>query len=288
MNINFMLAPGAEHGELVDDIKDQAETSGHTFSVTRGVFLPPPAVNVFSEGVPEAAAEHAARLKARGYRLVVLISEMPTLVTAEGLVWNYWTSESWIERAEGFIRAAPHYAAAWCYVPGAAEIIRRFIPVAADVDLAWGKRFDAARTMPEPQHDFCFYGRPTRRRERVLEDFVRRGHSVDVIPFTTSMAERDARVPLSRVVLDVKQHDWWPLASCQRYLTAISLGRPVVAEDRPAQTRRGWDGIAVFAPEGKFYATAVDVLANWRGEHALQERALRAKPGTIGKALAIL
>ena len=45
---------------------------------------------------------------------------------------------------------------------------------------------------------------------------------------------------------------------------------------------------AIFAPEGRFYETALAALGDWRAEHARQERALRAKPATIGQALAML
>ena len=287
MQISFMLSAGAEIGEIVDDIRDQVEALGHEFHVSRGQFLPPPWVNVFSEGVPESALARIIPIVRQGYRLVVLVSEMPTLVTREGLVWNYWTSDTWLLRSEEFIRAASHFTAAWCYVPGAAESIRQFCPRAIDVDIAWGRRFDKPHQLFAPVHDFCFYGRMTPRRENVLNAFVQKGHSVDVIPFTTPIAQRDQRLLASKVVVDVKQHDWWPVASCMRYLVAVGLGRPVVAESR-GEAEGAWRNIARFAPDGQFYETATAVLHNWKDIHAMQLSALRAKPGTLANALAIL
>ena len=288
LKFNFMLSVDAQAGDQVDDLRDQIEGLGHEFVVSRNRLLPPPWFNLIVEGTSEATAARLATLEGAGYQLVILLTEKPTLVSAEGLVWNYHTSDAWMARADVFLKTSHHFCAAWCYAPGAAAEIRRFVPRAADIDLGWGRRFDASRTEVEPKHDFCFFGSPTPRRQQVLDAFRKRGRSVDIIPHSSSLMARDARIPNSRVVLDVKQYHWWDLASSVRYATALLCGRAVVAEERSWHAKGDWRRVIEFAPEGSFAEVAEAVLRDWRAIAESQRAALKRKPDTIAAAIKAL
>lgn len=289
MKFSFMLETKAEAGDALDDLRDQLEALGHEFCVSRGEFMPPPWFNVFSEGIHEALPDRLAALAHTGHRLVVLVSEQPTLVSREGLVWNYRPDGEWLRRAEDFVKSAPYFTAAWCYAPDSARVIRQFVPRAADVDLGWGRRYEASRRPVVPTHDFCFFGLLTPRRERAINEFGRRGHSVDVIPHSTPLAARDQRIPNSRVVLDLKQHHWWNhLVSSVRYVTAIGCGRPVVAEARAETAKGAWAEIVRFAGDDDFGRVAVAALAEWESLYQHQLAALKAKPSLLAEAVAIL
>lgn len=291
MRFNFVLSRDAQAGDQVDDVRDQIEAAGHEFVLSRGQFAPPPAVNIFSEGTTEASAAAITELAKSGHRIVCLLTEEPTLISNGGLVWNYRTDEpNWFGRAREFVAMVPHLAACWCYAPGSAAKISHLLP-AADIDIGYGKRFALPRPVVEPTFDFCFFGGLTDRRGVVIDRFRRRGHTVDVIPHSTSLADRDARIPRSRVVIDARQYEWWRLVSSVRYATAIMCGRPAVAEYRVPEARVNWDRIVAFAPEDTFdslYATATKVLAGWKREHARQLKALRERRTSLDAAITLV
>jgi hypothetical protein len=290
LSFNFVLSADAQAGDQVDDLRDQIEAQGHIFVVTRGQFLPPPIQNVFSEGTRETL-QHPNRMHemARaGYALIALVTEQPTLVTREGLVWNYMTSESWERRAEIFVEVAPALTAAWSYVPGAAAVLRRFVRSAADIEMAWGARFDRIRSTAVPQFDFCFFGGMTTRRQRVLAAIAKRGHKLDIIPHSSTLARRDERIPHSKIVLDIKQYHWWELVSSVRYVTALACQRPVVAETRSPHAQRGWENAVRFASPETFAETAAECLAFWAQLYERQVTALKGKPDTIAAAIRML
>ena len=286
LSFNFMLSADAQAGDQVDDLRDQIEAHGHTFAVTRGQFLPPPWYNVFSEGVSEVM-RHPDRLHemARaGYGLIALVTEEPTLVTGEGLVWNYMTTGTWERRAELFVQIAPALTAAWCYVPGAAAVLRRVVKNSSAVDLAWGQRFNRPRPSQVPRFDFCFFGGMTPRREQLLGEIAKR-YKVDVIPHSTTLAKRDERIPHSKIVLDIKQYHWWDLVSSVRYVTALCCGRPVVAEWRSSRARLGWGAAVLFAPLGQLTQIAAAELERGATLYDREVAGLRAMPDTMGTAI---
>ena len=288
MKFNFVLSVDAQAGDQLDDMRDQIEAHGHEFKVTRGVFAEPPWFNIFTEGVSEASVERVEQLGRAGYQLVILVTEKPTLATSEGLVWNYFTHGGWTGRAEAFVAMAPYLTAAWCYAPGAAKVIRRFVPRAADIDVAWGKRFLSISRPRHPQHDFGFFGGLTPRRERVLNAIASRGHSIDVIPHHTPLVARDARIADSKIILEPKQYHWWDLASPVRYAAALCHGRAVVAEWRPRQAQGRWSRVVRFAPPDAFYETAAAALGRWQDLYRCQVRVLEVLPSLLPRALAVL
>lgn len=289
LRFNYALSPGAHVGDQVDDLRDQLRALGHEFVVVRGTLLPPPWFNILQEGADEMASEETPRLMRAGYQVVALLTEQPTLVTAEGLVWNHFTLDpTWEARARRFVELAPLFVAAWCYAPGAAAAVRRFVPRAADIEMAWGQRFLAERPAVAPIHDFCFFGAPTERRLGVIDEFRRRGRRVDVVPHSWSLTERDARIPLSKIVLDIKQHHWWSLVSSARYVAALQAGRAVVAESRPAEARARWGAVVRFAPEGDFVGCAERALDAWYKLAEAQAQAFRRVPGMMAAAVAVL
>ena len=289
VKFNFVLSADAQAGDQVDDMRDQIEVLGHEFTVSRGEWIEPPSFNLFCEGVSDASADRVAALGQAGYQLIVLVTEKPTLVTHEGLIWNYHTgSVAWNDRAEIFVATAPNFISAWCYAPRAAAKVRRFIPNAVDIDVAWGKRFLVAKPHEKPRYDFGFFGGLTPRRERVLNHIAKRGHSVDVIPHSTPLAVRDSRVANSKVVIEPKQYHWWDLASPIRYMTALCHGRPVVAEARSREAQGRWAKVVSFAPEHAFYETAAAALGHWQELHRRQTAAFKMLPSLVAKAVSLL
>lgn len=290
MHFSYCLSAEAPTLDQAEDLRDQLTAAGHEFVITPRELLPPPWVNLFSEFTPEVTLARVRQRAAEGYHLVCLVTEMPTLVTRGGLVWNYHTEPWWLARAELFVDMAPHLTAAWCYVPGAAAQVKRFVPRAAQVDMAYGARFERPRAQREPKHDFCFFGTLTKRRGQIVDTLRRAGFTVDVIPFQT-LAERDSRVLDAKVVLDLKQFEWWPMVSTSRYVTALQLGRPVAAEHRPLTLSAGWEKVVAFAKDdtdAALLATAAAALADWSGLYRRQLAALRARQVTIAKAVTVL
>lgn len=289
MKFNLLVEKGVwSGGDQVSDLRDQIESLGHEFTAQYDRFMPPPWFNLFCEGTIGAPSARLAKLHEAGYQTVLLVTEKPTLVTSEGLVWNYHTgsdSDDWARRANEFYASAPYISAAWCYVPQSTEAIRRFIPRVAEIDVAWGSRFLKPKDI-EPRYDFCFFGSATERRIRVMKALSRQGFSVDIIPHASVLDDRDARIPHSKVVLDIKQHHWWDLVSSMRYVVALGQGRPVVAEHREIQGE--WAKIVRFCKDGEFIANAISMLENWQAEYVRQLAALKAKPDTMAAAIAVL
>lgn len=284
LRFNFVVAPYAQVGDQVDDLKDQLQEAGQGFTVSRE-FLPPPIFNLYCESAFEPG--YLIELSKAGYQLIVVLTEEPTLVSTEGLVWNYNTIEGWVRRAEDFVRTAPHLIAAWCYVVGSAARISKWVR-AADIDAAYGPRFSRSLLRNEdPVNDFCFFGRLTERRARIIEELRCGGHSVDVIPHNSTLVQRDARIPMAKVVLDIKQEHWWQVASGMRYVTALCRGRPVIAEGRDHPSAETWNRVVHFVgPDKGFIVAARAMLQDWKTVWETQEKALRiSHPSHIPAAI---
>jgi hypothetical protein len=97
VKFNFVLSVDAQAGDQLDDLRDQIEALGHEFTFSRADFKPPPWFNIFGEGTSETTRQphRVLEMGRAGYQLIALITEQPTRVTGEGLVWNYMGWGGW-------------------------------------------------------------------------------------------------------------------------------------------------------------------------------------------------
>lgn len=289
MKFNLVLNTHDYAGDHVDDLRDQIENAGHEFSMTRVEVKQKPWFNLFFEG---SAVMPLGRIKTfTNHKFIVIVTEEPTIV-GNKLVWNKGMSDStqpnFIARAEQFMTLVPHVDAAWCYAQGSATTMKNIIPASAEIELMMGKRFNRELPVTNPNFDFCFFGLLSSHREAMIAHVRKQGFTVDVIPIQSSLAQRDARIPNSRVVLDLKQFEWWELASAARYIAALYMGRPVIAEWRKGIAKDRWDKFVHFAGEFDFIEQAKIVLENWQSEYKRQFANLKNQKSMIEDAIKIL
>ncbi len=123
----------------------------------------------------------------------------------------------------------------------------------------------------EPTHDFGFFGKSTPRRVAMLDKLRKYGSLVAVHDFIPR-ARRDAMMRQAKVIVQIREYDTTRLCSSSRCATALSLGRPVVAE--PHDASDAWRRTVTFSDtEEGFYDCAAANVTNWRG---LYERQLRS------------
>ena len=120
----------------------------------------------------------------------------------------------------------------------------------------------------EPDYDFGFFGKRTPRRAEMLARLAERGSVIAVHDFQPS-AYRDQIMRRARIIVQLREWNTSGVISSSRVTTAMSLGRPVIAE--PHSGAGQWAEIAqVSESVDKFYDDAVAALADWRALYRRQ------------------
>lgn len=120
----------------------------------------------------------------------------------------------------------------------------------------------------EPEYDFGFFGKRTLRRMAILEELAKRGSVIAVHDFRPR-EERDCAMQRAKVIVQIREFDGTPIVSSSRCNTALSIGRPVVAE--PHGFCGQWVGVIQIAESIEaFYDYAVLASEHWRDLHAAQ------------------
>lgn len=243
-------------------------------------------INVVVEGFVPQHAMMLAEAKRQGARFLMLATEEPT---ERG--FNHGTQAEMVKRQRDFPGAAQHFEGILHLVPGdhITKWYSQFAP-SAYLELGYAPSLMRVRAV-EPDYDFGFYGSLTKRRYGILKRLANRigtDKAVKVVADFKTQEERDEQMSRAKVILQVRKFDKMGLVSSSRCNTALSLGRPVVAE--PHLLSKPWDEVVKFtnSMEG-FYATAMMVRGMWKGVHAEQLSKFKDKFGPekcVGEALA--
>ena len=146
------------------------------------------------------------------------------------------------------------------------------------------RRLSARSTGIEPEYDFGFFGSLSKRRLQILKRLAKRigtDKAVKIVGDFATQDDRDRQMRRARVIVQIRKHEEMGLVSSSRCNTALSIGRPVVAE--PHALSKPWDQIVKFSDTlDSFYDTAILVRSMWRPVHAQQLEALKTKAAARG------
>lgn len=224
-------------------------------------------INVIVEGFTDWSIRAMAESYARGARFIILATEEPG---PKG--FNQGTQPEMVARQKMFPAAAKMCDGIIHLVPG--EHVTRwysqFAP-AAYTELGYAPSLMRLANV-EPDFDFGFYGSLTRRRMRILKrlaNHINTRNAVKVMGDFKTQLERDADMRRARVIVQIRKFDEMGLVSSSRCNTALSIGRPVIAE--PHLLSKPWDEIVKFsATLDGFFNDAILMRAAWKGVHAAQ------------------
>lgn len=282
--------------DIIEIISAQLMALGHKAAWDRSnqtVALDSHGINILAENFPnEGSVAVVARMRAQGARFIILATEEPT---PRG--FNHGVDPDMVRRQRMFPLLRPYIDGILHLVPGD-HITRwysQFAP-AAHAELGFAPlsmRLDApimadGRQIAEPDHDFGFFGVVTPRRERLLRALSRGGRKVRVVSDFAPRARRDDEMRRAKVVVQIRKHEEMGLVSSSRCCTALSIGRPVIAEAH--ELCEPWDRVVTFAGDSRrdFVRAAAGALSGWREIHAEQlARFKRVLPpeACIGRAL---
>lgn len=223
--------------------------------------------NLIFEGFVDASVAEMARAHCEGARFVIVATEEPT---PDG--FNHGISAEMRLRQEKFGHAARLSSGILHLVPGAhvTSWYNQFAP-ARYAELGYAPTLVRAN-YAEPTFEFGFYGSVSLRRKRILRRLANatgREKAVRIMMDFRTQEERDKRMQEAKVIVQLRKFDAMGLVSSSRCNTALSIGRPVVAE--PHLLSKPWDEVVHFAKsEESFIAEAMAVKAAWRGVYAAQ------------------
>lgn len=201
----------------------------------------------------------------RGCRFIIVATEEPSSAG-----FNAGIDPAMVDRQNAFPEAARYADGILHLIPGA-DVNRwysQFAPSAyAEIGYAPGFVDDVDDIVPD--RDFGFYGKMTWRREQMLAELERTGSVLRITSLDIPRRERDRIMRSARVIVQIRANEEWGAISSTRCATALSFGRPVMAEPHPIPGP--WAGIVHFSDSvGAFYADARSALPRWRDEHAQQ------------------
>jgi hypothetical protein len=209
------------------------------------------------------SAAHAA-----GRRFLCVATEEPT---ATG--FNHGLEPAMIDRQNAFAEAARYFDGILHLVPGESitHWYAEYAP-AAHAEIGFAEQ-EVSIGHAAPTHDFGFYGKMTWRREQML---ARLGDVVRITSLDVPRRKRDAIMRQARVIVQVRANEEWGMVSSTRCATAISFGRPIVAEPHPSPAP--WDEVVRFSRSvDEFYEDAKAVAKDWRSVHAEQIERFRER-----------
>lgn len=222
-----------------------------------------------------------------GARFVCLATEEPT---EKG--FNHGTQREMVWRQDVFPEAAKYFDAIWHLVPGKRvnEWYGQFAPTEY-VELGYAPTFVRRETQRNPPYDVGFYGSATPRRMQLLRKLHRKtGCSIRIMSDFSEQEVRDRALQEAKIVVQIRKFDEMGLVSSSRCNTALSCGRPVVAESHDLTLSKPWDEIVQFSNDEDDFITRVRLMIpRWRDAHHFQFNRFKEKltPRVcIGEAIA--
>lgn len=232
-------------------------------------------INVIVEGFTPAVIDVISQGHAQGARFLCLATEEPT---PKG--FNHGRDAEMVRRQQMFGPAMKYFEGILHLVPGegVTSWFAQFAPTAY-VELGYAPSLIRGMDRIEPEFDFGFFGSLSNRRMKILKRLAKRigtEKAIKIVGDFATQDDRDRQMRRARVIVQIRKHDEMGLVSSSRCNTALSIGRPVVAE--PHALSKPWDEIVKFSDTlESFYDTAILVRAAWRGVHAQQLEALKTK-----------
>lgn len=232
-------------------------------------------INVVVEGFTPSVIDVIGQARAQGARFLCLATEEPT---PKG--FNHGRDPEMVRRQAMFPEAMKHFDGILHLVPGehVTGWYSQFAPTAY-VELGYAPSLIRKIDRIEPEYDFGFFGSLSNRRMKILKKLAKRMGTEKAIKIVGDFAtqdDRDRQMRRARVIVQIRKHEEMGLVSSSRCNTALSIGRPVVAE--PHALSKPWDEIVRFSSTlESFYDTAMLVRSMWRPVHAQQLDAFKTK-----------
>lgn len=208
---------------------------------------------------------------AEGCRFLIVATEEPT---ENG--FNHGLEPAMIDRQNAFAAAAKFADGILHLVPG--ERITAWYgqhAPAAYVELGYAESLvDPGDT--EPTAAFGFYGKMTWRREQMLTRLESMcGKVIRIESLDVPRDQRAAIMRSAKVIVQIRANEEWGMVSSTRCATALSFGRPVVAEPHPHPAP--WDRIVHFSKTvEEFYYDATAATETWQRLHRVQLERFRS------------
>ena len=230
------------------------------------------AINLFWEYFEPGMAAELAR---SGVEYGIIATEIP-----DGQGFNWRQEPEWTTRFNVFVEVAQRARFIWTLVESTVPFYSRFCPTAY-IELGFSSRLIPAGLHPQPRFDFCFFGLRTPYRQQVTEQLGRYA-KVEWPQTFLSPAGVAELIGNSKIGLNFKQSEQWPIPSPTRLGRLLMAKRAVAAEHVPVPTRQG--EIAGICPQDvPFHEYALSILdAGWQ-QHA--ETAFEVYKTTMPMAL---
>jgi hypothetical protein len=212
------------------------------------------AINLFWEYFEPGMLE---ALVGSGIDFGLIATEIP-----DGQGFNWQNDPRWSARFNTFSEVAPHAKFIWTMIESSVPFYSQFCPTAF-IELGFSERLVAAGLNNSPHIDFCFFGLRTPYRETVVKQLQK--HAKVVWPQgLLSPAGIAELISNSRVGLNFKQSDQWPIPSPTRLGRLMMAKRAVAAEYVPVPTRQG-EIAGICQQSVPFHEHALQILEiGWR------------------------
>ena len=212
------------------------------------------AINIFWECFSPRIGMEIAK---SGVVYGIVATEIP-----DGYAFNWRREPHWKERFDSFHAVADRAAFIWTMVESTLPFYSQFCP-AAYMELGFSERLIPDYVDQTPEHDFCFFGLRTPYREQVIEK-LRKHVRVEWPERLLSPEGVGKLIGASKIGLNFKQSERWPIPSAPRLGRLVLARRGVAAEFVPVATRLG--ELVGLAPETSDFAEyALDILhADWK------------------------
>lgn len=227
--------------------------SGHkvTFSESH---LEPNAINVFWECFRSGMG---ARIRETGVKYGIIATEIP-----DGISFNWRTELNWKERFDAFFEVASGSSFIWTMVESTVPFYSSFCPTAF-MELGFSERLIPPYINATPEFDFSFFGLKTPYRIEAIER-IRKYAKVEWPENFLSADQVGVLISKTRVGLNFKQSEIWPVPSPTRLGRLMMAKRDVASEHTEVETRQGMI-IGLAQQQQDFVDFALERLnSNWK------------------------
>ena len=196
-------------------------------------------------------------IRQTGVQYGIIATEIP-----DGYAFNWRNESYWKTRFEAFPEAAEGASFIWAMVESTVPYYSTFCPTAF-IELGFSSRLIPSLLNGSPEFDFSFFGLRTPYRIEVV-DRLRKHAKVEWPERFLAATEVQELIGSTKVGLNFKQSEQWPIPSPTRLGRLIMAKRDVASEKTQVATRQG--KIIGLPLDGQdFVEFALERLsANWR------------------------
>lgn len=202
--------------------------SGHkvTFSESH---LEPNAINVFWECFRSGMGK---QIRETGVKYGIIATEIP-----DGTSFNWRTELNWKNRFDAFFEVASGSSFIWTMVESTIPFYSSFCPTAF-MELGFSERLIPPYINVKPEFDFSFFGLKTPYRIEAIER-IRKYAKVEWPENFLSADQVGVLISKTRVGLNFKQSETWPVPSPTRLGRLMMAKRDIASEHVEVATRQG-------------------------------------------------